>query len=95
SWYATELVDLGKTYGSLGGVVLLLLWLFSLSFAMLLGAELDAEIEHQTVLDSTTGRERPRGERGAFVADTVGAAKREDDSWLEPARDQDGQAEES
>ena len=39
---------------------------------ILLGAELNSEVEHQTARDSTTGRERPRGDRGAVMADTVG-----------------------
>jgi membrane protein len=50
----------------------LLLWLFLSAFAVLLGAELDAEIERQTARDTTTGPERPLGERGAEVADTLG-----------------------
>jgi membrane protein len=42
---------------------------------VLVGAELNAEIEHQTVQDTTEGPERPLGARGARMADTVGAAK--------------------
>jgi membrane protein len=41
----------------------------------LLGAELNAEIEHQTARDSTEGDEKPRGRRGARTTDTVAAAK--------------------
>jgi membrane protein len=50
----------------------LLLWLFLSAFAILLGAELDAETERQTARDTTTGPERPLGERDAEVADTLG-----------------------
>jgi membrane protein len=50
----------------------LLLWLFLSAFAILLGAELDAETERQTARDTTTGPERPLGERDAEVADTIG-----------------------
>jgi membrane protein len=53
-------------------VIILLLWLFLSAFAVLLGAEIDAEIERQTVRDTTTGPERPMGQRDAEVADTVG-----------------------
>jgi len=50
-------------------------WVWISVIAVLLGAELDAEMEHQTVRDTTTGRPRPLGARGAFVADTVGPAQ--------------------
>ncbi|HEV7136331.1 MAG TPA: YihY/virulence factor BrkB family protein [Steroidobacteraceae bacterium] len=64
----------GKTYGALGGVMLLLMWFYLGSFAVLLGAELNAEMEHQTAVDTTTGPSQPMGERGAYVADTLGDA---------------------
>jgi len=50
----------------------------------LLGAELDSEIEHQTSIDTTVGPDRPQGNRGAHVADTIGRAKRDSDSWFQP-----------
>jgi membrane protein len=53
-------------------VIILLLWLFLSAFSVLLGAELDAEMERQTARDTTTGPPRPMGERGAEVADTLG-----------------------
>lgn len=87
SWYAADLTQLGKTYGSLAGVVLLLLWLYIFGFCLLLGAELDSEIEHQTTKDTTVGPDQPLGERGAHVADTVGQAKKPGDPWLEPPDD--------
>jgi membrane protein len=49
-------------------------WIWLSSTVILLGAELDAEMEHQTARDTTTGREKPLGRRGAQVADTVGKA---------------------
>jgi membrane protein len=61
------------TYGSLGAVVALVMWLYVSSYAVLLGAFLDAEAERQTARDSTTGRPRPIGKRGAAVADTSAA----------------------
>jgi membrane protein len=71
SWYVDNFGKYNQTYGALASVIILLLWLFLSSFAVLLGAELDAEIERQTARDTTTGPERPIGERGAVVADTV------------------------
>ena len=60
-----------STYGSLGAIVGLLFWLYASAFVVLLGAELNAELELQTERDTTTGRPRPMGERGAYVADHV------------------------
>jgi membrane protein len=75
SLYVAKFASYDKTYGSLGGVVVLLMWLYLSSFVVLLGAQLNAEIEHQTARDSTTGREQPLGTRGAKAADTVGRAR--------------------
>lgn len=72
SWYVDNFGKYNQTYGALAAVIVLLLWLFLSSFAVLLGAEFDAEIERQTARDTTTGPDRPLGERDAEVADTVG-----------------------
>ena len=72
SWYVDNFGKYNQTYGALAAVIILLLWLFLSAFAVLLGAELDAEIERQTARDTTTGPERPLGERDAEVADTLG-----------------------
>ncbi|MBV8538034.1 MAG: YihY/virulence factor BrkB family protein [Alphaproteobacteria bacterium] len=73
SWYTTSFGNYDKTYGSLGAAVVFMTWIWISNIVVLLGAELDAEMEHQTMRDTTTGRPRPLGERGAYMADTVGA----------------------
>ena len=73
SIYAANFGRYNQTYGSLGAVIVVMLWLYLTVVAVLLGAELNAELERQTVKDSTTGPDRPIGERHAEVADTVGA----------------------
>jgi membrane protein len=73
--YAENFGRFNKTYGTLGGVVVLLLWMYLSSFAILLGAELNAELERQTAMDTTVGPERPMGEREAHAADTLGESR--------------------
>lgn len=72
SYYVSLMGDFDETYGSVGAVIVLMLWFYVSAFVVLLGAELDAESEHQIRLDSTVGPPRPMGERGAHMADTVG-----------------------
>ena len=74
SWYLASFANYNATYGSLGAVVGLMVWLWISTIVVLLGAELNAEIEHQTARDSTIGDEKPLGSRGAVMADTVGPA---------------------
>ncbi|HZS83933.1 MAG TPA: YihY/virulence factor BrkB family protein [Stellaceae bacterium] len=75
SVYVGQFASYDKTYGSLGAVVVLLIWLYLSAFVVLVGAELNAEIEHQTARDSTEGRPKPMGQRGARMADTLGRAR--------------------
>ncbi|CAN5284554.1 hypothetical protein BH18ACT4_BH18ACT4_15130 [soil metagenome] len=49
-----------------------MLWLFLTAFVVILGAELNSEVERQTARDTTVGHARPLGERDAYSADTVG-----------------------
>jgi membrane protein len=71
SLYASNFSSYSKTYGSLAGVAVMLLWLWITSYAVLLGAEINAESEQQTAKDTTTGPEQPLGERGAVKADSL------------------------
>lgn len=74
SFYVTNFTSYDVTYGSLGAVVAAMMWLYISAYVVLLGAELNAELELQTRQDTTSGRPRPMGERGAFVADHVAEA---------------------
>jgi membrane protein len=74
SWYVNHVAHYDATYGPLGAIVGFMMWIWVSVMAVLIGAELNAEIEHQTALDSTTGAALPMGARGATMADTVGAA---------------------
>ena len=73
SWYASNFGNYNKTYGSLGAVIAFMMWSWLSTMIVLMGGELNAEIEHQTARDSTTGAPKPLGHRGARMADTVGA----------------------
>ena len=64
-----------KTYGALAAIVILLTWIYLTVSVVVLGAELNAELEHQTRVDSTVGRPKPMGQRGARMADTVGESR--------------------
>lgn len=73
SLYVSNFADYNKTYGALGAVIVLLMWFYISAYVVLLGAELNAEMEHQTAEDTTERGGQRLGERGAYVADTVGA----------------------
>ena len=74
SWYLGNFANYNATYGALGAVVGLMMWMWLSAIVVLVGAELNSEIEHQTAQDSTIGAPKPLGTRGAVMADTVGAA---------------------
>lgn len=71
SWYVKNFGSYGEMYGSLAAVVIMLLWLFLTAFIILLGAEINSEMEHQTRKDTTVGPDQPLGERGGYHADHV------------------------
>ncbi len=75
SVYVQSFGTYNETFGALGGVIVLLTWLWLSAFVVLLGALIDAELEAQTGHDSTIGAPRPRGKRGAFKADTLGRVR--------------------
>ena len=72
SFYLQNFADYNATYGSLGAAMGFMLWIWLSAVILIVGAELNAEMEHQTARDSTTGDPQPMGERGATVADTLG-----------------------
>lgn len=75
SWYAENFGSFNKTYGSLGAVIGFMMWIWLSAIVILIGAELDAEMEHQTARDTTTGAPERMGARKATMADTVGPAQ--------------------
>ena len=75
SIYAASFGTYDKTYGTLGAVIGFMTWIWISAMVVLLGAELNSEIEHQTAMDSTVGPPEPLGQRGATMADTVGEAQ--------------------
>ena len=75
SWYASNFGSYNETYGSLGAVIGFMTWIWLSAIVVLLGAEINAETEHQTAHDTTDGPPQPMGARGATMADTVGKAQ--------------------
>ncbi|NMH61017.1 YihY/virulence factor BrkB family protein [Alteromonas ponticola] len=69
SYYLKEFASYNKTYGSVGGIIILLMWFYLSAYIILIGAELNSAMEYQTEKDSTSGKPAPKGERGAYVAD--------------------------
>jgi membrane protein len=76
SFYVANFAGYGETYGSLAAIMIFLLWLYLSAYAVLMGAEINAESEHQTTFDTTIGEYRPMGERGAYHADHVAQIRR-------------------
>ncbi len=75
SWYVATFDSYNKIYGSLGAGVGFMIWLWISTVIVLLGGELNAEMEHQTARDTTQGAPKPLGSRGAVMADHVGEAQ--------------------
>jgi membrane protein len=75
SWYLASFAHYDATYGSLGAGIGMMMWMWISSIVILFGAQLNSEIEHQTVRDSTVDGNKSLGTRGAVMADTVGKAQ--------------------
>ncbi len=75
SWYVATFDGYNRAYGSLGAAIGFMVWLWISAVIVLLGGELNAEMEHQTARDTTRGRAKPLGARGAVMADHVGQAQ--------------------
>jgi membrane protein len=75
SSYVAMFDTYNRTYGSLGAAVGFMVWLWISAVIVLLGGEVNAEMEHQTARDTTQGGSRPLGSRGAMMADHVGEAQ--------------------
>jgi membrane protein len=69
--YVDNFGSYDKTYGTIAGVIVLMLWLYLTCYLVLLGAEINSEAEHQTAHDTTTGEAAPMGARNATMADTL------------------------
>jgi membrane protein len=72
SYYLENFANYNATYGTLGAVIGFMVWVWISVMILLFGAELNAELEHQTAKDTTTGEPLPIGSRGATMADTIG-----------------------
>jgi membrane protein len=89
SIYTSTLGNYAKTYGAIAGIVILLFWLWLTAYAILLGAEINAEAEQQTIRDTTRGPEEPLGSRDAVKADSLPPDKPEmADAERDTGRDQ-------
>jgi membrane protein len=75
SWYISNFGNYNATYGSLGAVIGFMVWLWLSTIVVLVGAEINAEMEHQTARDTTEGHGKPMGMRGARMADELGGAR--------------------
>ena len=84
-FYVTRLTDYSVTYGSIAAIVMLLTWMYLSAYVFLFGAELNAELEHQTAQDSTTGSPEPLGRRGAWAADHVAGEKGDAEAEIGPS----------
>lgn len=75
SVYVSNFSSYDETYGAIGGVIVLMLWLYLSAFVLLLGAAVNAEMEARTRRDSTVAPDEPMGRRGAVKADQLGEAR--------------------
>lgn len=82
SFFVSNFGSFDETYGSFAAVIILMLWFFLTGFIILLGAEINSEMEHQTSCDTTTGEDQHMGQRGGYHADHVaGKDKTNDEAY--------------
>ena len=72
TFYVSNFGSYNETYGSLGAIIGFLTWLWLTMIVLIMGGEINSEMEHQTARDTTTGRPRPMGHREAVMADRIG-----------------------
>lgn len=94
-FYVSHFGKYNVTYGSLGGVIVFVTWMYLSSFILLFGAEFNSEVEHQTARDTTADAgDKPLGSRGAWSADHVahgpGDEGKEGSSGDQPLSDEPG-----
>jgi membrane protein len=75
SWYVANFGNYNATYGSLGAIIGFMIWMWLSTIIVLVGAEINAEMEHQTMKNTTAGGGKPMGARGATMADEIGRAR--------------------
>ncbi|QEE47899.1 YihY/virulence factor BrkB family protein [Rhizobium sp. WL3] len=75
SFYLENFADYNATYGALGTFIAFMFWTWLSVVILIVGAMLNAELEHQTAVDTTTGPAEPMGRRGAHMADTIGESQ--------------------
>ncbi|RYG59983.1 MAG: YihY/virulence factor BrkB family protein [Alphaproteobacteria bacterium] len=75
SFYLSNFANYDKTYGALGTAIAVMVWVWCSTYILLVGAAVNAEMEHQTAKDTTVGTAKPLGTRGAKMADTVGKGR--------------------
>jgi membrane protein len=79
SWYVANFGSYNKTYGSLGAIIGFMTWIWLSIIVVLVGAKLNAEIEHQTARETTTGNRSLSAYAARPIADTIGAPQ---SRWL-------------
>jgi membrane protein len=75
SWYVANFGTYNATYGSLGAMIGFMVWMWLSTIIVLMGGEINAEMEHQTAKDTTERAPKPMGARGARMADEIGQAR--------------------
>ncbi|MER0237459.1 YihY/virulence factor BrkB family protein [Fulvimarina sp. MAC8] len=78
SFYAANVKNFDATYGSMASIIVFLMWTWIMMIILLAGAELNAQLEHQTGEDTTVGKEREPGNRRAELADQIAALRNKD-----------------